>query len=215
MVNAAMHYTLYGIQRSGSFSIEAALAEAGQSVQLIDIDIYNDQQHTDDYRALNPVAKLPTLRLPDGQLLTESAAILLTLADRHPGLLPTGTPAHPDRPQALRWLLFLATEVYAAIEWVDYPERLAPDAPDPLRQRLVERLRQRWLLLEAAISGDPWLLPSGFSAVDIYIANLSRWSLGREWRDANLPRVQRLTRAVTARPAIAPIWARHFPDQVG
>ena len=203
-----MNYTLYGIQRSGSFCIEAALAELGQPVDIIDVDIYSGEQHTDAYRAINPVAKLPTLRLPDGALLTESAAILLTLADRHPGLLPA--PDHPDRPEALRWLLFLATEVYAAIEWADYPARLAPDDPDTVRHSIVDRIRQRWSLLEPAVAGDPWFLPSGFSAVDLYIANLSQWSIGPDWRAANLPRVEAITKAVAARPDVQAIWKRHF-----
>ena len=52
-------------------------------------------------------------------------AILLTLEARHPdaGLLPQDQAV---RAQALRWLLFVATEIYPMVEINDYPERFAP-----------------------------------------------------------------------------------------
>jgi glutathione S-transferase len=53
-------------------------------------------------------------------------------------------------------------------------------------------------------------LPTGFSAADIYAAMFSRWSLGKEWRDSNLPKVNALTKAVSERPRIAPVWQKHF-----
>ena len=54
------------------------------------------------------------------------AAIALTLDGLHPeaGLLPARW--LPDRSQALRWLLFVATELYPVVEINDYPERFAP-----------------------------------------------------------------------------------------
>ena len=55
----------------------------------------------------------------------------------------------------------------------------------------------------------PFLLGERFSLADIPIAVMSRWMGGRVWTPANLPRVEALARAVAARPAIAPIWARH------
>ena len=45
-------------------------------------------------------------------------------------------------------------------------------------------------------------------ALDL-IATLSRWIGGREWTPAHCPRIEALTRAVAARPAIAAIWQRH------
>jgi glutathione S-transferase len=57
----------------------------------------------------------------------------------------------------------------------------------------------------------PWLLPSGFSAADIYAAMFTRWSECRGWRDENLPKINALAAALSRRPKIAPIWSRHFP----
>jgi glutathione S-transferase len=54
------------------------------------------------------------------------------------------------------------------------------------------------------------MLAGGFSLLDIYAAMFSRWSVGTEWRRANLPRLTALADAVSRRPAIAPVWSRHF-----
>ena len=51
---------------------------------------------------------------------------------------------------------------------------------------------------------------SGFSLTDIYLAVVSRWAQQEHWRPASLPKVEHLTEAVAARPAITPVWARHF-----
>ena len=56
----------------------------------------------------------------------------------------------------------------------------------------------------------PFLLAGGFSILDIYAAMFTRWSIGAEWREANIPKLNALAAAVSKRPAIAPVWQRHF-----
>ena len=116
------------------------------------------------------------------------------------------------RAQALRWLLFAATEIYPIVEINDYPERFAtdPDQIDAMRERAREIWRARWLVVEANVDGNPYLSRDGFSLTDIYVAVLSRWAQQEHWRPAYLPKVERLTAAVAARPAITPVWALHF-----
>ena len=60
------------------------------------------------------------------------------------------------------------------------------------------------------------LLPSGFSIVDVYAAMFSRWrgSIGKEWlAEGHIPKLDNLALAVSRRPAIAPVWKRHFGDR--
>jgi glutathione S-transferase len=207
----AMGYILYGARGAGSLSVEAALAETGALFEVVDLDFKNNEQLSLAHRARNPTGKVPALILPSGGMLTESLAILLTIAERHPEakLLPqTGNDA---RAHALQWMAFLSSEIYPMIEIEDYPERFAPgDAASSLREAARERVRERCLILERGISGDPWLLPSGFCAADIYAANLTRWIMDRDWRAANCPKIERLAAQVAARERIAPVWKRHF-----
>lgn len=205
-----MSNVLYGARGSGSAIVEMACAEVGVAVEIHDLDLRADEQRGDAYAAINPHAKLPTLDL-GGERLTETAAILLTLDERNPsaGLLPpSGSRA---RARASRLLLFMATELYPIIEIVDYPERFSPEPAtlEAVRERAKHIWRSRWATVEAAVAG-PYSLEHGFSAVDLYAAVLSRWDMSAQWRAENLPRVDALAAAVAKRPAVAPVWARHF-----
>jgi glutathione S-transferase len=205
-----MKYIIHGAPGSGSGIVEAACAEIGVDYEVRDLDARNDEHRGEAYAAINPHRKMPALEVEDGEIITESVAILLTLDERHrdAGLLPP--PGSKERAQALRWMLFLATEMYPMVELIDYPERFAAsaDGVQAIRKRADELLHQRWLILEGNVTGSPYWLASGFSATDLYITKFSVW-LEEAWRREHLPRVEVLTQAVLARPALAAVWARH------
>ena len=204
-----MTYVLYGDNGSGAFSVECALAETGAPYEFKRVSLEKNEQKGADFLKLNPSGKIPALRLPSGEIVTESAGLLLTVADRHPDarlLPPQGT---TERAQCYRWLTFMASEIYPMVEIADYPARFAPDAPDALKAKAIDRIRERILIVERAIN-EPWLLPSGFSIADIYAVMFSRWSIGKEWRQANLPKIRALARRLSEREKIAPVWQRHF-----
>ena len=203
-----MTYILYGDKRSGAFAVECALAEADAPYEFKLISLEKNEQRSPAFLAINPSGKMPALKLPTGEIVTESAGLLLTIADLYPAaklLPPPGTPA---RAQCYRWLAFMASEIYPMIEIVDYPERFAPHAPDALKRVAVERAHERDLIVENAIAG-PWFLETGFSVADIYAVMFAQW-IKKDWREKNLPRLQELTNRVAARPKIAPVWTRHF-----
>ena len=206
-----MTYVLYGCKGSGAFCVEAALAESGTPYEFQNISLKDNEQISPVYLAINPSGKIPALKLPDGQIVTETLALLLTVAERNPraGLLPP--PGTPQRAGAYRWLAFMASEIYPIVEIEDYPERFVPQGAgaEALRQKARERIRERMLIVERAVAG-PWLLSSGFSAVDIYAAMFARWSAYAGWRDENLPKINALADAISKRPATAPVWEKHF-----
>src|SRR6185437_4247623 len=111
-----MSYTLYGDLGSGAFSAEAALAEAGAPYGFELVSLERNEQKQPAFLAIHPSGKVPALRLPEGEVVTESAAILLTLADHFPqsGLLPPQ--ASNERAIAYRWLAFMASEIYPFVE---------------------------------------------------------------------------------------------------
>lgn len=209
-----MSFVLYGDNGSGAFSVEAALAEAGAPYEFRIVSLKENAQRAPEFLAINPSGKMPALDVPGEGILTESLAILVMIAERFPDAKLLPPQASFARAQALRWLAFMAAELYPMVEIVDYPERFVPKGPesDALRERAREKLRERILILEKAIAG-PWLLAEGFSAADIYAAMFSRWDIGHDYREAHLPKLVALAKAVAARPRIAPIWQRHFPPR--
>lgn len=209
-----MSYKLYGSRRSGSLLVELVLSEIGAAYEIRDVDLNTDAQLDDEYAIINPQRKIPALITPAGETLTESVAILLTLDERHPDAKLMPPSASPERAQALRTLLFIATEIYPMVEINDYPERFAPNSESVVGTREIARAhwRKRWLIVEESIKGAPYLLPLGFCLTDIYIAVVSRWAQQEAWRALCLPKVERLTDAVAERPACKKIWRRHMPD---
>jgi GST-like protein len=205
-------YIVHGNRRSGSCIVELVLAEIGASCELRDVSLDDEQQRESAYASLNPARKLPTLITSEGEKLTESLCIVLVLEERHGEARLLPPPGSPERAQALRWLCFVATELYPLVEINDYPERFAGNERQAVtvRERARDLWRERWRTLEANIEGEPWLLPWGFCLADIYLAVVSRWAGQDDWRPANLPRVERIAQALSQRPASAAVWSRHF-----
>lgn len=207
-------FLIFGDKGSGAFSAEAALAEVGAPYEFKTISLEKNEQRSPEFLAINPSGKMPAVRLPEGQILTESLAILLTVADHFPNARLLPPQASPDRGTAYRWLAFMADEIYPMVEISDYPERFAPqgEQAEALRQKARERIRDRLLIVERQVAG-PWFLSGGFSILDIYAAMFSRWrgSIGRDWPvDQNIPNLLALAAAVSERERIAPVWQRHF-----
>lgn len=207
-----MEYILYGDRRSGSAAVEMALAEVGAPVELRQVALERDAQLEEAYRRINPMGRVPALVLPDGTVLTESLAILLTVADRHPeaGLLPS--PGDSDRARVLRWMALAAGEIYPQVTRYDYPGRFSADpthAP-AIRARSVEMAREVWRIVEAHAAPAPFLLGGRCTVGDLYLAVLSRWMDGETWMPRHCPRIEALARAVADRPAAGAAWRRHF-----
>jgi GST-like protein len=208
-----MTYIIYGARGSGSSIVEAACAELSVDYEARDLDARAGEHRGDAYEAINPQRKMPTLETDDGEIITESLAIVLTLDERHrdAGLLPP--PGSRPRAQALRWMAFMATELYPMVEIIDYPERFAPSeaSVEAMRERAEAIWRERWRVLEDSLAGAPYALEGGFSALDLYVTVLGRW-LDDAWRREHLPKVDAIMTAVRARPALTASWAeRHFP----
>ena len=83
-------YTLYGRPGSGSMIVEAAFALAGVALDHVTLEWEDLGWDSTPLQGLNPLGQLPTLILPDGSVMTETAAIIQHVADHHPaaGLVP-------------------------------------------------------------------------------------------------------------------------------
>jgi hypothetical protein len=79
------------------------------------------------YSRHDPVGQVPALLLPDGQVMTESAAMTLHLADLsgRDDLVPG--PAAAERAAFLRWLVFLVANIYPTFIYADDPSRFVKD----------------------------------------------------------------------------------------
>jgi glutathione S-transferase len=199
-------YRLYGSLGSGSAAVEAALAEAGASYEVISTSTKSKAHLTEEYRAINPRQQVPALQLPDGSVMTEGSAMLLHLADAHPqaGLAPA--PGSSARAQHDRWMIFTAVNIYEGELRHYYPDRYS-DHPDSVVEKALAYLDRHYAIIDDAIQG-PYFFGDRLTMLDIYIWNMATWQ-DPERLAAHFPKVHALMTRVKDRPLIAPIHAAH------
>jgi GST-like protein len=207
-------YTLYGKNGSGSAAIEAALAIIGAPNRLVETASWEQNKAFAELLKLNPLGQIPTLVLPDGGVLSESAAILIHLGLAHPdsGLLPRDDSA---RAQAIRGLVFIAANCYAAISVIDYPERWCENADEATQKRIRAgtraRLHQYWEMFADLFPARPYLGGNGIGALDLHAAVVSKWSGSRAHLQQARPAFYETLLRIEAHPKVAPVFAKHWP----
>ena len=206
-------HTLYWSPESGAFVVQAVLEELGLPYRR-EIVLTAEGQHREPaYVALNPMAQVPTLRLPDGTVITESAAMVVHLCDLAPaaGLLPP--PGTSGRAVAYRWLFWLATGLYESDLRYYYAARYTadPQGAEGVRAAALARMDRLLAIAAGLLDPGPYALGERFSAVDLYLFMLVLWHPARTEIHERHPKLGRLARLVRARPAVERIWAQHFP----
>jgi glutathione S-transferase len=100
---------LYEFGPTRAQRVRWTLQEMGVEFEAVSVNMAEGEHFRPEFLRLNPAAKLPVL-VDGDQVLTESAAIVLYLAEKYPQakLLPTSL---TERAQAYRWLLFTVTEL--------------------------------------------------------------------------------------------------------
>lgn len=205
-------YTLYGGKGAGSTVIEAVLTLLGQPYRYEEAAPWDGGPGVEKLRAVNPLVQVPTLVLPDGAVLTESAAMILALLDRHPGSDLMPPPGDPARVAFYRWLVFIPANIYAMYSIGDDPSRWLDDkaAQAQLKERSVERTKFFWGVMESNVEPAPYLLGERMSVLDLYVAMISHWRPGRACFREQCPKLWGAVERAEAHPVIAPIWARNF-----
>jgi GST-like protein len=90
-------------------------------------------------------------------------------------------------------------------KWVD-----GEAAQKDFRERCAERLKEFWLQLESAFAPAPYLFGKEMSALDVYLAMMSRWSPGRKWIEEHCPKLMGAVALTEQHPVVARAWERNF-----
>lgn len=208
-------YVLYTGRCSGAASVEVVMGALGLDVELREAAPWTDPvgAYYEELKRVNPLAQLPTLVTPGGEILTESVAVLWTLLERHPSdwVPPAST---RDRAACLRWMQFAASTMYTAVGIADYPERWTTAQDDAsraaVRSAAVERMKLGWDIVAGAHAGGPFFLGERPTVCDVYLANLSKWWKMRDHLRAQRPAFCDVMERVDALPEVAPVWHRHW-----
>jgi GST-like protein len=205
------NHRLLGCKGCGSAIVEAAFALAGVPLETEEVDYSPGSATRERLLAVNPLAQVPTLVLPDGRILTESLAILHYLNDLEPGAELIPPPGERTRAAFHRWSVFLVAAVYPTFTYGDDPRKwVADEAGAKLLRESTDRHREAlWQQVEAA-AGSPWFLGERWSALDLYVAVMTRWRPGILWFAKRTPKLAAIAKRAAAMDAVAPVIARNF-----
>nr|WP_313004163.1 glutathione S-transferase family protein [Brevundimonas sp.] len=209
-----MSFTLYGAAGSGSVPVEAAMTLIGLDYRVIEAVTWEGEAEREKVAAANPMRQIPALITPEGDTITESAAILIWLADTYPQARLGPAPGDPRRAQFLRWMIFIPASIYSLF-WVrDVPSRLVGDdvgAQEELKRRTAERIADCWRVMDEQITPGRFLMGDEPGVLDLYVAVASRWTPRRARFYAEAPRMSEIVRRVDALPSLQQFWAKRFP----
>jgi GST-like protein len=206
-------YRLHGRAGWGSAIVEAQLVWYGLPFAFEPVDdLFKSPDARTRLEKVNPLAQVPTLVMPDGSVMSESAAITLLLADvtGQDTLVPR--PGAPERAKFLRWLIFIVANIYPTFTYADDPARFISvnAARDPFRAATDAYSQKLWRQLNGE-AGTPFFLGERFSAIDLYLAVMTRWRPKRGWFEIEAHRLFTIARHVDQRPELAAVWERNWP----
>ena len=120
-------YKLYWSKMSGVIAPQVLFEEIGAKYEKIVVDLENEENQDPEFLAINPMGQIPALLLPDGSLLTETAAMVLQLCERHPDAKLAPPAGSPESAQFQRWLCFMASNIYPSVIRFYYSDRFSAD----------------------------------------------------------------------------------------
>ena len=196
-------YTLYYSPGTASMCVHHALIETSAEYRLIRVDLEAGGQRDPAYLKLNPNGVVPTLLIDDVPF-TESAALLMTIATRHPqaGLAPAET--SPGRIAWYQWIVYLANTLLPAFRSWFYPGDVSddPDTQALLIPATRRKIESAWMRIDMHLAAqEPYLLGAEFSAADLLLIMLMRWSRNMPKPATEWPALQQYAVRMKARPS--------------
>ena len=177
------------------------LEEAGLPYEAIPVDTRKGEQHTPEFRRVNPNGKVPVI--VDGDVTVfDSTAILLYLGEKTGKFMPASTPA--ARGPLLSWMLFVASGLGPFSGQAVHFERYAPESVPYAKKRYLFEARRHLSILEQRLASHRYMLGDDYTVADMNVwgwARLATFVLADDNAWTEFQQLKRLVDEITARPA--------------
>ena len=180
--------------------VALCLEEMALPYELVPVDTRKGEQHTPQFLAVNPNAKVPAIVDGDATIF-DSNAILLYLAEKTGKFLPGKS--DKERGELLSWLMFVASGIGPYSGQAVHFRNVAPEPKDYAVNRYTFEAQRHWGILEQRLGSRKWMLGDAYTVVDMAVWGWSRLIpnvLGPE-APKQYPNLQRHLGEISARPA--------------
>jgi glutathione S-transferase len=205
----AATYKLFWAPGTAAMAPQTVLEEIGAPYEAVLLDVASRQHEQAEYKKLNPNGRIPTLVEGDF-VIFETAAICQYLCDKHPEAKlapPAGTHA---RGRFYQWLTFMTNTVQTGfIDWF-HPDWSIADPPGQaaFKAKAEEKLKRNFAVIDGGIGANRWMAGEQYTACDIYLAMLTRWSRFLAEPMWHWPNIKRVVAAAHVRPAFQRMMAK-------
>jgi len=189
---------LYFSPLACSMATRISLYEAGADAGYIEVDPKTKRTMDGaDFFKINPLGLVPVIRMDDGALLTENAAILQYVAERFPdaNLAPKSGIA---RTRLQQWLCFIGTELHKGL----FAPLFDKKAPEGTTANVLAKGEARLAYLNDYLTGREFLLES-FSVADAYLYTVLNWTMATPVKLDRWPAIDAYFKRLQKRPSVA------------
>jgi len=162
---------LYYAPGACSLSPHIVLLEAGVKFDLAKVE-FSSKKTSDgeDFLAVNPKGAVPTLRLDDGDVLTEGAVIVQYIADQAGNKTLAPAAGTKERLKVQEWLNYIASELHKG-----FSPLFNPATPDAYKAIVKSNLAKQFAYLEKSLAGNDYLTGKNFTVADAYLFTILNW----------------------------------------
>lgn len=196
--------TLFGNIESGNVhKVQMILARRGLPFRLVDTKQVLGQPRDPRFLALNPMGKVPTILFEDGDILSDSGAILRFFAE--------GTELWPisarGQAEVLRWMFFEQYNHEPSLAVLRYLKHFT-DEPSQHRDRIAElEPKARFALdaMETRLARADWIAAPAPTIADYALYPYTRWADQSGFNIAEWPAISRWFERVEDLPDFLPL----------
>lgn len=190
---------LFYVPGACSLASHITLREASGDFDLVRVDLATKRTETgEDYLDINTLGYVPALRLDDGHVLTEGAAILQYIADTHPEAALAPAAGGVARAELQSLLNFTSSELHKSFGPL-FNSKASQDAKDAAPSEVGRRLDP----IEKRLSdGRAYLTGETFTVADAYLYVVASWAVPTGIGLARWPHIEAFVARVAERPSV-------------
>lgn len=192
---------LFYYPRNASWVVHMLLVAMDLEHELILVDRQQTAQKNDDYLALNPTGRIPTL-VDDEQVIVESAAICLYLAEKYGAqqLLP----AEGERSNLYQSLFYLTGTLQPALMGYIYPEKhtTMKGVENDIKEVFAKRVSEALQILDQQLAQQAFLAGEEVTLVDLFAFMLFHWASSLPFPPMNYANIARFMTAMAQQQCV-------------